>query len=241
MILRRLTLAFRKQDWFTVAVEILIVVLGVFIALQVNNWNTARSDRAEALIILELLEQDVAQVLDRTDRAIRVHTVSLAATARVIHGIRGENFDEETLLQDILDATNISTPPGTLATFTQLVSSSRLKLIHSQDLRRSLTEYDALIRFIHSQYGVFTGPRTQALHTLTQASTLQASGLAKNYNDIGQLDAVDRQMLNNNPQMMTALQTAYGVHENIHAVLSRTRNQVVAIQGQIRAEQENIQ
>jgi hypothetical protein len=28
MILRRLVSAFRKQDWFTVAVEIMIVVLG---------------------------------------------------------------------------------------------------------------------------------------------------------------------------------------------------------------------
>ena len=34
MILRRLSDAFRKQDSFTVAVEILIVVLGVFLAIQ---------------------------------------------------------------------------------------------------------------------------------------------------------------------------------------------------------------
>ncbi|WP_299949230.1 hypothetical protein [Hyphomonas sp. BRH_c22] len=38
MILRRITDAFRKQDWFTVAVETLIVFFGVFIGLQVNNW-----------------------------------------------------------------------------------------------------------------------------------------------------------------------------------------------------------
>ena len=31
LILRRITEAFRKQDWFTVAVETLIVVLGVFL------------------------------------------------------------------------------------------------------------------------------------------------------------------------------------------------------------------
>ena len=34
MILRRLTDAFRKQDWFTVGIETLIVVLGVFHGLQ---------------------------------------------------------------------------------------------------------------------------------------------------------------------------------------------------------------
>ena len=45
MILQRLATAIRKQDWFTVIIETLIVVFGVFIGLQVNNWNEARKDR----------------------------------------------------------------------------------------------------------------------------------------------------------------------------------------------------
>jgi hypothetical protein len=39
MTLRRLSSAVRKQDWVTALVETLIVVFGVFIALQVNNWH----------------------------------------------------------------------------------------------------------------------------------------------------------------------------------------------------------
>ena len=48
MILRRITEAFRRQDWFTVAIETLIVVLGVFLGLQVNNWNEARAAEARS-------------------------------------------------------------------------------------------------------------------------------------------------------------------------------------------------
>ena len=48
MILRRLASAFGRQDWFTVAVETMIVVFGVFIGLQVNNWNAARIERGVA-------------------------------------------------------------------------------------------------------------------------------------------------------------------------------------------------
>ena len=239
MFLRRLTIAHKKPDWFTVAVEILIVVLGVFSALQVNNWNTARSDRAEARIFLELLEQDIAQILDRTDRALETHALSLAATARLIQGIQGEKFDEETLLQDTVAATNLAAPPGTSATFTQRVLSGRLTRIHNQQLRRSLSEYDSFIRFVASQYDVFSGPVTQTRHTLMQASMLNATGRVKNINELGQLNAVDRQMLINNPLMITALQTAYGVHENIHAFISRIRAQLLTIQTQIRAEQES--
>ena len=47
MILRRLTDAFRKQDWFTVLIETLIVVFGVFLGIQLGNWNAARQDRAQ--------------------------------------------------------------------------------------------------------------------------------------------------------------------------------------------------
>ncbi|MCH2457688.1 MAG: hypothetical protein MK186_06525, partial [Henriciella sp.] len=46
MILRRLAMSIRKQDWFTVLIETLIVVLGVFLGIQVANWNDARIERS---------------------------------------------------------------------------------------------------------------------------------------------------------------------------------------------------
>jgi hypothetical protein len=67
MILRRIASAFRRQDWFTVAVETMIVVMGVFLGLQVNNWNEAQRDREREALYLERLHADVetAQILRR--------------------------------------------------------------------------------------------------------------------------------------------------------------------------------
>jgi hypothetical protein len=66
MILRRLATSIRKQDWFTVATETLIVVFGVFIGLEVNNWNQARADGAaydEALIRFDAeIDRNVAEL-----------------------------------------------------------------------------------------------------------------------------------------------------------------------------------
>tara|TARA_R110002049_G_scaffold271610_1_gene448842 strand:+ start:259 stop:1029 length:771 start_codon:yes stop_codon:yes gene_type:complete len=60
MILRRLTTALRKQDWFTVVIETLIVMFGVFLGLQVNNWNTEREARErESVLIAELRSEAV--------------------------------------------------------------------------------------------------------------------------------------------------------------------------------------
>ena len=43
MILRRVIAHFKKQEWTAIALDFLIVVVGVFVGLQVNNWNEART------------------------------------------------------------------------------------------------------------------------------------------------------------------------------------------------------
>ena len=70
MILRRLAAAFRRQDWPTVGLEIMIVVLGVFLGLQVNNWNVNRSDRAAEIEHLAALEQDIQFSIDSLEDII---------------------------------------------------------------------------------------------------------------------------------------------------------------------------
>ena len=49
MILRRLAEGVRKQDWFTVVVEVLIVVVGIFLGLQVDDWNNARKESKSSI------------------------------------------------------------------------------------------------------------------------------------------------------------------------------------------------
>jgi len=55
MIFRRLATSIRDQDWGTVTLEIVIVVLGVFIGIQVSNWNDERTaEERERLLLTEL-------------------------------------------------------------------------------------------------------------------------------------------------------------------------------------------
>lgn len=48
MISKRLAHALHRQDWFVVLLEIVIVVVGILIALEVQNWNDARLAQEEA-------------------------------------------------------------------------------------------------------------------------------------------------------------------------------------------------
>ena len=47
MILRRLATSIRKQDWFAVIIETSIVVFGVYLGVQLGNWNSTRQQRVE--------------------------------------------------------------------------------------------------------------------------------------------------------------------------------------------------
>jgi len=59
MILRRLADAIRQQNWFTVVLEILIVVAGIFIGLQVDDWNNLRKDHKDEQHYLNRLHDEI--------------------------------------------------------------------------------------------------------------------------------------------------------------------------------------
>lgn len=63
MILRRLTKHVEDQNWFAVGVDFLIVVVGVFIGIQVANWNDAKSERVLEQQVLVHIADDIS--LDR--------------------------------------------------------------------------------------------------------------------------------------------------------------------------------
>jgi hypothetical protein len=59
MILRRIAEAIRTRDWFTFSIEFAIVVAGVFIGIQVANWNEARKFAAQEQSYLEQLREEI--------------------------------------------------------------------------------------------------------------------------------------------------------------------------------------
>ena len=70
MLLRRITQHVKDQNWFAVAIDFAIVVFGVFIGLQVANWNEARGDRAAEARYLLSLDQDMKETIDDIDTVL---------------------------------------------------------------------------------------------------------------------------------------------------------------------------
>ena len=59
MILRRVREHVTSHNWFAVAVDFAIVVIGVFVGIQASNWNQARAERAQAREYRAMLLNDL--------------------------------------------------------------------------------------------------------------------------------------------------------------------------------------
>jgi hypothetical protein len=241
MILRRLTKHVKDQNWFAVALDFVIVVLGILIAFQITNWSEGRGERADARVALQRLEQDYQQILERTDRSLAAQEEFLAALGRVINGIRSGVLNEETLLVDMNEMTSLTLPLVPSTVFAELVSSGRLDLIEDPSLRRALTQHNDFTLFIRDRFAIFDEPITDARDTLLQARTLVVTGIAsKELAEVYRTETVDRERLLNDPAMMNALQNAYGSQDNIYFLLARNRTDIQSILEQIKVERERL-
>jgi len=86
MIFRRLAASIRKQDWFAISIEFVLLVLGVFLGIQVANWNEDRQERQRIAVIVEAIHTDLHdsdEVLQQVSRQIEAGLAAFkAARAR---------------------------------------------------------------------------------------------------------------------------------------------------------------
>ena len=141
MILRRIANAFRRQDWFTVALEVVIVMIGIFLGLQVNAWNQSRVDRAEEAAFLEALYQDVLVLEKNSNRLIEARIEALNTIESASNVLFGK-VEWRDLTDDECDAIATSHSPGIIATslpsWTALRDAGRTNILRNAELRRSL-------------------------------------------------------------------------------------------------------
>lgn len=141
MILRRLADAFRRQDWFTVSLEIVIVMIGIFLGLQVNAWNQSRIDRADEAVFLQALYQDVLELEKNSNELIDLHLAELNAIGSGSDVLFGKT-EWRDLTEVECDAISTSHSPGIVATslpsWTALRDAGRTNIVRNVELRRGL-------------------------------------------------------------------------------------------------------
>ncbi|MGJ8663400.1 MAG: hypothetical protein ACSHWU_07110 [Marinicella sp.] len=143
MLLRRITKHVSDQNWFAVFIDFLIVVVGVFIGIQVANWNADKKFKAEEEIKLSLLHSEFTAVRDELIEAKSNNDELLEATLKVLRVIRDnkEPEDQQAFLQVITDSGSHDPGPIEPSILTELITSGGVSELSSQSLRSALISY----------------------------------------------------------------------------------------------------
>ena len=146
MFLTRLSAALRRQDWPTVTVEFLLVVLGVLLALQLDNWNEQRKDRALFQDYLIQLQADLRQDINQAERRIEASTFldeRAAYLISVIEGKTAQPIDQNRLVSSVLTAGYAYLDLVNRQTYDELISTGNLRLFPDTELKREVVSYYA--------------------------------------------------------------------------------------------------
>lgn len=154
MILRRFAHHLKEQNWFAVILDFLVVVLGIFVGLQAENWYQFKQDRLLEQEYLVRIKSDLNNDLTYFDFIEKEHRQKQTNIAFLDAARKDRNLVKEqpTTFAQALDSLEFyrKIAPNS-ATWQELISSGRLGLIQSQSLKALLSEYYE--HFIHIHTG----------------------------------------------------------------------------------------
>lgn len=110
MIFRRIKAHVENENWFAVFIDFCIVVVGVFIGIQVANWNEARSLQAQERSYLLLVHEELVQNADHSDHLLEYYTSVTEAGERALDFLKRDDACEadcEDLLIDFFHASQL--------------------------------------------------------------------------------------------------------------------------------------
>ena len=168
MILSRVIAHVREQNWTAIALDFVIVVLGVFLGIQLGNWNAARQERALSAEYLRRIADDLGS--DAATLELRIQ--GWQDTERDLEVIVGYLEDGDLagwtswkMAKRVYGQAGWTPFVPARTTYDELLSTGQIRLIRDPDLRRSVSDYYAGIEQYEPFYSFATPLREQVRRT----------------------------------------------------------------------------
>lgn len=143
-MLKRIAQFIRNHDWFAVIVEVLVVVVGLLLAFQLDGWRETLAEREQERTYIDRLIADVEADLPKIEYAVELQTIRLGFIELLMKAAGDPMIaadDPIVFLAAIDQAAFTYTPTLTTHTFENLRSTGDLRLIQSEDVKNALFSY----------------------------------------------------------------------------------------------------
>ncbi len=238
MILRRLSQSLKEQNWTAIWIEFILLVGGVFLGIQVANWNATQQDHKREAEFITRLDRDFQKIDERLADNASTWELKMTGTLNLLADLdafqktsRWPRTKSE-MLTDLNTTFNHRIPAPRSATYIELLSAGQLGLIRNTKLRDALLEYDAQVGYSMTGFDVLVR-RVEPLmtkvvsnlefdQTKTVANMPAISTLEQVWND------VDLERLAADPEVKTAMKMYAAASRNQLALSKLQRNKAGA-------------
>jgi len=144
MILRRVISHFREQEWTAIFLDFLIVVAGVFVGLQAQQFAVDRENRRSEAIYLKRLHEEVLQTLQLREENVGRRFRTKEALNNVYRILLGDVAPSKFSNKECYALTTMhimSDVTADVPTLTELLSAGKLDTIRSTEVRSNLIRY----------------------------------------------------------------------------------------------------
>ncbi len=143
MFIQRVGRAVRAQDWSTLAIELIVVVIGIFLGLQADDWNERRKEAARDKVYLQRLLADVDEMISRHDAHEERARSKLNALVVSFDALRSCNLASEAVEpfeEILLEHQGLPRLGVVRSTFDEMVASGALAGIADPRLKKKISE-----------------------------------------------------------------------------------------------------
>lgn len=140
--------------------EILLVVIGILIALQVNNWNEHRIEAKKEKYYLERLKEDFLANKNEANRNISF-SIAQKENAQLLIKSLYEDLNKEESIRWFIALNHVwflPHPSYTTSTWEELKSTGNLNIITNKNLLKKITDFYSLIDAVNKyedEWGTF--------------------------------------------------------------------------------------
>lgn len=139
MILRRIAENLRAQNWTNVAIEVAIVIVGVFIGIQAANWNEERQQRQETRQLLAQIEAELTTFRGFLDELDDYYAATRRYAATAEAGWRGDSsVSDRDFVIAAYQASQVNAAGNNSAVWAQIFGAQDLRNIEDLQLRSNL-------------------------------------------------------------------------------------------------------
>lgn len=152
--------------------EILLVVIGILIALKINNWNALKNDRRLEAVYLQNIQADLEDQLEAVDVQLNKEFQYMKAARSLLYSFdRNQKIVVDSILyQKTTFLTSRKTFIVTHPTYTDLISSGNIKLLRNRELKDNFLKYHQELKRVEAiiQHNNSTGVDQEFLSTMNR-------------------------------------------------------------------------